>query len=208
MDSVARTGAGPIEWGVAAVPHAGESAIGDLHLVKRYEGGTLVVAMDALGHGPLAAAAALKAAQVFADGAGDPIGELSRRVHRALSGGRGVVVSLATFDAKAGVMTWAGVGNVEGVLVRGSARRPNTRSGLVTLGGILGGEFPEIRPQQLPIDPGDVVVFATDGVQREFVNAIDPAVEPAQLASDLLARYQKGTDDALVLVVRYVGPQR
>ncbi|HTK57216.1 MAG TPA: SpoIIE family protein phosphatase, partial [Gemmatimonadales bacterium] len=168
----------------------------------------LVVAMDALGHGPLAAAAALRAAQVFADGAGDPIGELCRRVHRALAGGRGVVVSLASFDGRAGMMTWAGIGNVEGVLVRGSARRPATRSGLVTLGGILGGEFPEVRAQQLPIDPGDVVVFATDGVSREFVNAVDATVEPSQLAANLLAQFHKGTDDALVLAIRYTGREQ
>jgi hypothetical protein len=153
----------------------------------------------------LAATAALRAAQVFADGAGDPIGELCRRVHRSLIGGRGVVASLATFDRDASVMTWAGIGNVEGVLVRGSGRHPAARSGLVTLGGILGGEFPEARPQQLPIDPGDVVVFGTDGVRREFVNAVDPLVPPERLATDLLGEYHKGTDDALVLAIRYTG---
>jgi hypothetical protein len=114
-----------------------------------------------------------------------------------------VVASLVTFDFRTGTMTWAGVGNVEVVLVR--ADRSATPSSLVTIGGIFGGVFPEVRPQQLPLAEGDVVVLATDGIRREFVSAIDPAVEPSQLAADLLARYQKGTDDALVLAIRFMG---
>jgi hypothetical protein len=208
MASAGRITGDPIEWGVAAAPYAGESENGDLHVVERFEGGTLVAAIDALGHGPMAATAAVHAARVFAEGAGTPIGELCRRVHRALTGSRGVVASLLTFDFRTGTMTWAGVGNVEVVLVRGGTDGSVTFSGLVTMGGIFGGEFPEVRPQQLPIEAGDVVVFATDGVRREFVNSIDPTVEPTQLAADLLSRYQKGTDDALVLVVRYIGRQK
>jgi negative regulator of sigma-B (phosphoserine phosphatase) len=205
MGSAGREDGHPIEWGVAAVPFAGESANGDVHVVKRFGGGTLVAAIDAIGHGPMAAAAALHAAQIFSDGADAPLDELCRRVHRGLVGGRGVVASLATFSASGGVMNWAGVGNVEGVLVRANGGRPAMRSGLISLGGILGGEFSDVRPQQLPIGPGDVVVFATDGVRREFVNSIDVEAAPSRLAADLLAQYQKGTDDALVLAIRYNG---
>src|SRR2546430_400954 len=47
-----------IDWGVAALALAGETESGDLHLVKRVGRGTLVAAVDGLGHGAEAAAAA------------------------------------------------------------------------------------------------------------------------------------------------------
>src|SRR2546426_2471900 len=47
-----------IDWGVATRALAGETESGDLHLVKRVGRGTLVAAVDGLGHGAEAAAAA------------------------------------------------------------------------------------------------------------------------------------------------------
>lgn len=197
-----------LDWGVAGAPLGGQEASGDLQVVQEYPGGVLVAAIDALGHGPEAELAARRTAEILRAAPRDPMAELLRRCHRALTGRRGVVISLATFDLRTGTMTWAGVGNVEGVLVRGGAPRPGTRSGLVVLGGVVGGDLPEVRPQQLPVEPGDLLVFATDGVHRAFVDGIDPHLPPAQLASELLARHIKGTDDALVLVARYLGPVR
>lgn len=195
-----------LEIGVASAPMAGETASGDGHLVRAFAGGELVVALDALGHGREAAASAERALAVLNANASDPIPLLVRRCHVALTGWRGVVLSLAVFDAEVEMLTWAGIGNVEGALVRAANGHPASRSGLITIGGIVGGDLPEVRPQQLPVGRGDVVVFATDGVRREFVAAVDPAQPPQAQADDLLARFSKGTDDALVLVVRYLGP--
>ncbi len=50
-----------IEWGVAAQPLEGEAESGDLHVVQRFPKGVLVAAVDGLGHGPEAAAAARSA---------------------------------------------------------------------------------------------------------------------------------------------------
>ena len=196
---------GSITWGVDAAPFPGQQSSGDSHLVLMHPGGALVVAVDALGHGPEAERAALRAVALFAETPAAPIAEQLRRCHHALLGDRGVVASLAAFDVATGIMTWAGVGNVEAVLVRPNDGRPPSRSGLVVIGGVVGGDLPEVRPQQLPIAPGDVVVFATDGVRRDFVDAVDPQTPPESLAADLLARFAKGTDDALVLAIRYEG---
>lgn len=199
-------GGAALEWGVAAVPMAGETLNGDLHLVVDVPGGALVAALDALGHGPEAARTAERAVLALVSRPTDPIPEILRRCHQALIGSRGVVVSLATFDTRAGVMTWAGIGNVEAVLIRNGRHRPSTRSGLINLRGIVGGELPEIRAQQLPVEPGDILVFATDGIRRDFIDQIDPHRSPAEMARELLMRHAKGSDDALILVVRYRGP--
>lgn len=205
MPSRTVNGGPRLECGVAAVPMAGEQSSGDLHLIAEFPGGGLVAAIDALGHGPEAARTAEQAVAVLAVRPTDPLPEIIRRCHTALIGTRGVVVSLASFDIRAGQMTWAGIGNVEGVILRNGRNRAPTRSSLITLGGIVGAELPEIRAQQLPIEPGNLVVFATDGVRREFIEHIDPARTPSEIARELLVRHAKGTDDALVLVVRYRG---
>jgi negative regulator of sigma-B (phosphoserine phosphatase) len=205
MASRAVGGRAVLEWGVAAVPMAGEESNGDLHLVLERPGGALVAALDALGHGPEAARTAERAVAAIAARPFDPVPEILRRCHQSLIGSRGVVASLAAFDTEAGVMTWAGIGNVEGVLLRKGNHRPSTRSSLINLGGIVGAELPEVRAQQLPVEPGDLLVFATDGVRREFVEQIDLERPPAELARELLGRHAKGSDDALVLVVRYRG---
>src|SRR3989442_1022947 len=84
-----------IEWAVAAAPLAGESESGDLHLVKRVGRGTLVAAVDGLGHGAEAAAAARAAVAALDRYAEESLPPLVRRCHEALAGSRGGVMSPA-----------------------------------------------------------------------------------------------------------------
>lgn len=205
MASGAPVAEGLLEWGVSAHPLPGQTACGDLHLVQAFPGGALVLAVDALGHGPEAEESARTAIAAALVAIGDPIPLLIRRIHRELIGRRGVVLSVGMFDAAEGVLTWAGVGNVEGLLSRGGRRVPSTSSGLVILGGVVGGDLPDVRPQQLPVEPGDLLLFATDGVDRGFVRDVDPRLPVGQIAEELLTRHSKGTDDAMVLVARYLG---
>lgn len=197
-----------LDWGVAGAPMRGQETSGDLEVVREFPGGALVAVIDALGHGPEAARVAERAAEILRASPHDPIAELVRRCHRELTGRRGVVLSLASIDRVGGMLTWAGVGNVEGVLVRIRNGHPPSRSGLVVLGGVVGGDLPEVRAQQLPFEMGDLLVFATDGVGRAFVDGIDPHLPTPQMTAELLARYAKGTDDALIVAARYQGPGR
>ena len=106
-----------LEWGVAARALPGERASGDLHLVETFTGGVLVAVVDALGHGEDAAVAARLAVATLAKYASEPVDALVQRCHQALRRRtRGVVMSLASFDATERTMTWLGIGNVEGFL--------------------------------------------------------------------------------------------
>ena len=58
---------------------------------------------------------------------------------------------------------------------------------------------------EVSVAPGDTLVFATDGVRHEFTAEISISEPPQRLADQILARFGKGTDDALVLVARYLG---
>jgi len=50
-------------------------------------------------------------------------------------------------------------------------------------------------------------VFASDGIATGFLSDVSAKEDPQRLADQILARHGKGTDDALVLVARYIGPQ-
>lgn len=205
-ESVART-ATTLEWGVATLALPGQQASGDLHLVRRVDGGVLVAVVDGLGHGQEAATAARLAVATLERYAGEPILSLVRRCHDALIGTRGVVMSLAVFDPTRDQMTWLGIGNVEGLLLCGERGDPGVRTVLVSRGGIVGSrpDLSAVRPQVIPVHPGDLLAFATDGIQSDFGNAVASRDPPQQIADLVLSRYGKGTDDALVLVARYLG---
>ena len=196
-----------IEWGVATLALPGEAQSGDLHLVKPVGAGVLVAVVDGLGHGAEAATAAQAAVAALERHATESPASLIERCHRALKGTRGVVMSVAVLARPERSMTWLGVGNVEGLLLYsdGVARSGSPRASLVTRGGIVGSELPRLHPVVLPIAPGDMLVFATDGIREGFAEGLPSEAMPQQLADQILARHGKGTDDALVLVARYLG---
>src|SRR5207247_8437874 len=67
------------EWGVASRAFPGENASGDLHLVKPLPGGVLLAAVDGLGHGPEAVAAATTAVAILQNYADEPLPALVTR---------------------------------------------------------------------------------------------------------------------------------
>jgi len=196
-----------IEWGVATLAHPGEVQSGDRHLVKPVGTSVLVAVVDGLGHGAEAATAAQAAVAALERHATESPVPLIERCHRALHGTRGAVMSVAVLGRSDRSMTWVGVGNVEGLLLHGdgATRSRSGRESLVTRGGIVGSELPRLHPTVLPIAPGDLLIFATDGIREGFADGLSPEAAPQHLADQILARHGKGTDDALVLVARYLG---
>jgi hypothetical protein len=54
------------------------------------------------------------------------------------------------------------------------------------------------------VSPGDTLVFATDGISTDFRRELVWSLPPQNAAERILARHGKTTDDALVLVARYL----
>ena len=196
-----------IEWGVASLALPGEAQSGDRHLVKPAGSSVLVAVVDGLGHGAEAATAAQAAVAALERHSTESPMPLIERCHRALQGTRGAVMSMAVLGRPDRSMTWLGVGNVEGLLLHGdgAARSGSSRESLVTRGGIVGSELPRLHPVVLPVASGDTLIFATDGIREGFAEGLPAEATPQQLADQILSRHGKGTDDALVLVARYLG---
>lgn len=194
-----------VDWGVAVGALAGVAACGDVHLVRNVPDGVLAAAVDGLGHGHEAADAAERAAEALATRAGTSVIALVRHCHDALRETRGVVMSLATFNASDDTISWMGIGNVQGVLVRANPGAGPRRETLLARAGVVGHNLPALRASVVAIQPGDLLVFATDGVRPQFAGAISALATPQRLARQVLAEYATGGDDALVLAVRYHG---
>lgn len=192
-----------IDWGVAGRPLAGQERSGDLHVVKQFDDGALVAAIDGLGHGNAAADAAASAGEILDRYAAEPLERLVARCHEGLRHTRGVVMGLARFPHK-GSMTWLAVGDAEGVFVPDGADEEGIRS-LPQHRGIVGLNLPALHPVGVDLSPGDVVIMATDGVSPGGLRRGLLRSTPQWLATDILAKSARANDDALVLVVRYRG---
>jgi phosphoserine phosphatase RsbX len=192
-------------WAAAGRPLPGERESGDKHVAEPFSAGVLFAALDGLGHGDEAALAARAAADMLRPHAGDGVVSLFLRCHQALLDTRGVAMSLASFDAREGTFSWLGVGNVEGVLVRADPDADRPRESLVLRGGVVGYRLPALRAAVVSVAPGDVLVFATDGLDSAFASEATAGEEPQCLADRILGKWGKATDDALVLVARFEG---
>lgn len=194
-----------VKWAVASRQMAGETVSGDLHLVKPIEKGVLVVVADGLGHGRQAAEAARLAIDVAAQHVCEPLVRLFEHCNRRLRQTRGVVMSMASFNALDNSMTWLGVGNVDGILVRSLPSGDHIREPLVPSAGVVGVRIPLLRSAVLKVSPGDTLIFATDGIRQGFDQIMSLSLTPERTAEGILAQNCIETDDALVLVASYRG---
>ncbi len=194
-----------VEIGVAAFTKPGETETGDRYLVSFLPVGAVVVVVDGVGHGHDAALAGEKAIAIAAEHLTEGATSVFTHCQAGLTSLRGVVMSMATFHAANDTMSWLGVGNVEAVLLRHDPKAVPQREVLVLRGGIVGGRLPLLREASVALSPGDTLVLATDGVRGSFLFDLRPNAPPATLAQSILDAHCLGSDDALVVVVRYLG---
>jgi phosphoserine phosphatase RsbX len=205
VDDVTAAG---VSYGVAVRTMAGQPAPGDVAMVRPFPDGVLVVAIDGLGHGREASDVATRAVRLLEGHAAESVLHLVKRCHEGLAGTRGVVMSLASFNTVDHTMTWLGIGNVEGILIRAEPAARPAYEFLVMRGGLVGQHLPPLMASIIPLSKGDTLVFCTDGIAGGFWKTLNAAEEPQKLADRILGFYAKPTDDALVVVARYEDIER
>jgi phosphoserine phosphatase RsbX len=194
-----------IDWAVAARPVTGQTVSGDLHVVKSFGHCVLLAVIDGIGHGTEADRAAHVAADVLEKHVEDSTITLTRLCHAALAETRGAVMTLACLNFRENTMNWLGVGNVEGRLFRADPNVLPAHENILLRGGLVGYQLPSLHASVVPMMRGDLLLFATDGLHVGFDQRINLTESPKQIADGIMSRHFKGTDDALVLAVRYLG---
>jgi len=194
-----------VSFAVAEAPFPNERESGDRYVFQPYTGGVLIAAVDGMGHGVEAAAAAkIAKATLEAHASESPIA-LLLRCHDDLKGTRGAVITAAFVDLRNQTLTWLGVGNVEAMLFHGGHRAIAKPERALLRNGILGYRLPSIRAEILPLKPLDTLVIVTDGIAADFGDGLVIGEDPQATADSILKRHYRGADDALVVVARYIG---
>jgi anti-sigma regulatory factor (Ser/Thr protein kinase) len=189
---------GAVPYAGLVRPITGETECGDVFGAVEADGRLTGVLCDGLGHGPLAATAAMEAvAAVLEDPAGEPA-VLVERAHRRIAHTRGG--ALAVVRAAGQAVWFAGLGNVAAVILA-----DGTRKGMLSVPGIAGHQARTIRQFEYTAPPGAAIILHSDGISGRWdpsalpgLNARDPLV----VAAALLAQAGSRRDDAGVLVLK------
>ncbi len=189
-----------LAWHVAGRPYPGEIVSGDLHVVL--EGGSVIVVavIDGLGHG----LGAHKASAAVAEGLrGVPMDAepdtFLQAAHGAARSTRGAAVSVACLDLDAGLLRWAGVGNVAAALL---SPMDGPRHWLSPQPGIIGHRMPRPVAASHRLTPGQLLLLATDGLKADFAHSLPPLPSMVTLGHEILAASARDNDDALVFAGR------
>jgi anti-sigma regulatory factor (Ser/Thr protein kinase) len=187
------------QWAAVSSTAPNELVCGDAWRVSERDGEIALMVADGLGHGPLAAAAADLAGDVFdADGFDAP-GAICDRAHRALLGSRGAALATAHVTRQAGVR-YAGVGNIAGSLVS-----PVQSRGMASQNGTVGLQMRRVQQLDYEWPERALLIMHSDGVSNRWsLDAYEGLIgrHPAVVAAVLLRDFTRGRDDATIVVVR------
>ncbi len=188
--------------GVFGRPVKGEPRSGDHALVRRTGSSVTVGLCDGLGHGPSAREAADLALSTFDGHAERSPVEVLEACQHALVGTRGAVMAVARVDTERRDVEVATVGNIVTEVV---GPREARRFGGVS--HVLGAPRRGLRlsGETRPLGAGELLVLFSDGVSSRATIRDDLALlrqHPVVIAQELLLRFGREHDDALVAVVR------
>jgi anti-sigma regulatory factor (Ser/Thr protein kinase) len=183
--------------GAISLPAPGETVCGDAWRIAIRGGDCAVLVTDGLGHGPLAAEAARRAAAVFDEQPFDDAAAVNERAHPMLAGSRGAAVAVARLVGPA--VRFAGVGNVSAALV-GTER---TR-GLASQNGTVGLQMRKVIGFDHEWPEQGRLVMHSDGLSARWALSTHPGLlvrHPALAAAVLWRDHGRGRDDATIVVV-------
>lgn len=182
-------------------PITGETVSGDAVAARETDGRRQLLVCDGLGHGGLAAAASREAVRVFRQTAAAPPAMVVEALHRALGHTRGAALAVAELDQAAGLVRYAGLGNIVGTVFD----TVGGRRGMISMPGIAGHQRRRIREYDYPLPPGGIVVMHSDGVVDRWNPAEYPGLltrSPEVIAGTVLRDAGTRRDDAGVIVAR------
>jgi anti-sigma regulatory factor (Ser/Thr protein kinase) len=186
--------------GAICLPKPGAEVSGDQWAANLTSDRWSLMAVDGLGHGPLAQTAARAAVDVFRTNPGLSPADLCRSTHAALSHTRGAAFAALELQFDRREVRFAGVGNIAAMLVGGGHRYH-----FVSHNGIVGHRINRIQEFTTTWEPGALLVVHSDGLGSQW--ALDaypglPLRDPSVIAAVLYRDFDRQTDDTTVLVIR------
>jgi anti-sigma regulatory factor (Ser/Thr protein kinase) len=193
------------EIGAVHVSKTGEDVCGDDWSWRQRDGRLALLLADGLGHGLHAHDASAAAIRLFADRHELPPGRLIGDVHAALRPTRGAAVAMLAVDVERRTGTFAGLGNITGLVLLPSGGRHH----MVSHNGTAGHNAGRIQEFTYPIPPGAIVVMFSDGLSTHWDLSSYPGLtqrSPSLLAGVLYRDFSRRRDDVTVVVARERSP--
>ncbi|WP_263359870.1 ATP-binding SpoIIE family protein phosphatase [Acidicapsa ligni] len=190
----------PPSCAAICIPIHGETVCGDAWAWHHTRDRQIYILADGLGHGPNAAEASQEALRVFETSWAQPPERILKEIHGALAKTRGAAVSIAEVLPDAGVVNFAGAGNVVGAVHSGGKTR-----NMVSMNGTIGHSVARLQQFSYPWERNSILIMHSDGLTTrwnvEQYSGLSSG-HPALLAGALFRDFQRGRDDATVLVSR------
>jgi hypothetical protein len=190
----------PFDLATINVPYKGEPVSGDHLFAHQTPDRAIFMAVDGLGHGPLAASAANEAVHSIQSDPTRPPADQLQRMHLRLRSTRGAAVSVVEIRPRQGLCDAVGVGNVSSVLWTPGARRS-----MVSVNGIVGQSGFKVQTFTYPWDDNMILVMNSDGLATHWDLDRYPGLRlhsAALIAGVLYRDYTRHRDDASVLIAK------
>src|SRR5438477_238540 len=149
--------------GAASAAHAGESVSGDAWAMEQGAARTMLLVVDGLGHGIVAAEASREAVRLFSDNARHAPGVVVQALHDGMRATRGGAVAVTEIDSDRGAVRFAGLGNIGATIVSPAGRRH-----LVSHNGTAGHSVRRIDEFAYPWPKDSVLIQHTDGLSTHW----------------------------------------
>jgi anti-sigma regulatory factor (Ser/Thr protein kinase) len=190
-----------LKIGAVCVQYPGEAHYGDAWAVCQEGPRSLILAVDGLGHGILAADACREAVRMFEANVTAPPHAILDAIHSALRSTRGAAAAVAEIDLARTQVRFAGVGNIAGVL----RSHQGTERHLVSHNGTLGHEVRRIDEFTYPWHSDGSLILHSDGLTsrwdlRRYAGLAER--HPSLIAGVLYRDARRGRDDVTVVVAR------
>jgi anti-sigma regulatory factor (Ser/Thr protein kinase) len=182
------------------VSYPGEPVCGDDWAWRLRDGRLSIFLADGLGHGLPAHEPATAATRVFNANHELPPGRLVEDVHAALRPTRGAAVASLAVDLERRTATFAGLGNISGLILLPTGGRHS----MVSRNGTAGHIATKVTEFHYPVPPGAIIVMFSDGLGTHWDLRAYPGLQQrsASVIAGVLYRDFHRKDDVTVVVAR------
>ncbi len=195
------------ETGSILVAKRLDDLCGDGWSLKQEPDATLLLALDGLGHGKPASVASEAAIRQFQKSSQDSLPDLLKELHAAIIHTRGAVGAVARICSKTRELRFCGIGNISAkVMGFGDGGGLQVMRNLMSYNGTIGHIIPaNFQEQKADWLPGNILVMHSDGLKTPVDLNQYPKLhlhDPTLIAAALFRDFNRGTDDALVLIAK------
>jgi len=189
-----------IQVGAVSEPITGEEVCGDGWGIRHFADSLVLMVVDGLGHGILAAEAAREAENVLAVATDSAPRSILQDTHAALKKTRGAAIAVARIRPDIGIVTFAGIGNIGGSIVS-----PGFCRGMASHNGTAGHQLPKIQEFTYPWNSNSILVMHSDGLASRWDLERYPGIwgKHSSLIATILHRdFNRGRDDVTIVVAK------